>query len=409
MQKTPKGFRLHIGIFGRRNVGKSSLLNVLTRQTVSIVSEVAGTTTDPVEKPMELLPIGPVLFIDTAGVDDVGTLGDMRMARTKKIFDRTDLAIIVTSGKGWGTFEEALIKEFKERNVPAIIVFNKVDLTPPGTDLLDLLNNEKYPVIQTVATVANGIYDLREAIIRKTPQDIINSPVIIRDLIQAGELAILVVPIDKEAPKGRLILPQVQTIRDILDSNAYCMVVKEHELRNAFQRLNSKPAIVVTDSQAFLKVAADTPGDVLMTSFSILFARVKGNLSEFVRGAMVIEDLKPGDNVLIAESCSHHPITDDIGTVKIPNWLKQYVGGKINFNHAQGHDFPEDLQKYKLIIHCGSCMFNRREVLSRIMHAKRAGVPITNYGLTIAYSLGIFERALSPFPDVLEMYRELKK
>ncbi len=409
MQKTPKGLRLHIGIFGRRNVGKSSLLNALTRQTVSIVSDVAGTTTDPVEKPMELLPIGPVVFIDTAGVDDAGILGEMRTARTKKIFDRTDLAIIVTTGNGWSSFEEELLKEFTDRNVPVVIVFNKVDIESPSDDLIRKLTNEKYALVQTVAVKAQGLFDLREAIIKQTPQEIINSPAIISDLIQPGDLVILVVPIDKEAPKGRLILPQVQTIRDILDSDASCMVVKERELRDAFQKLNSKPAIVVTDSQAFLKVAADTPNDVLMTSFSILFARVKGNLSEFVHGAMVIDELKPGDNVLIAESCTHHPITDDIGTVKIPRWLTQYVGGKINFSHSQGHDFPDDLEKYKLIIHCGSCMFNRREVLSRIMHAKRAGVPITNYGLTIAYTLGIFERALSPFPGVLNMYRELKK
>ena len=409
MQKTPKGLRLHIGIFGRRNVGKSSLINALTRQTVSIVSDVAGTTTDPVEKPMELLPIGPVVFIDTADVDDAGILGDMRTARTKKIFDRTDLAIIVTTGENWGPFEEELKTEFRERSVPMIIVFNKSDLETPQNELIEKLNLEKKAVVRTIATESKGIFDLREAIIRQAPQDIINSPTIISDLIQPGDLAILVVPIDKEAPKGRLILPQVQTIREILDSDASCMVVKERELRDAFLKLNSKPAIVVTDSQAFLKVTADTPKDIVMTSFSILFARVKGNLSEFVRGAMVIDKLKPGDNVLIAESCTHHPITDDIGTVKIPRWLTQYVGGKINFSHSQGHDFPDDLEKYKLIIHCGSCMFNRREVLSRIMHAKRAGIPITNYGLTIAYSLGIFERGLSPFPGVLEMYRGLIK
>ncbi|MBN2600385.1 MAG: [FeFe] hydrogenase H-cluster maturation GTPase HydF [Candidatus Marinimicrobia bacterium] len=409
MQKTPKGMRLHIGIFGRRNVGKSSLLNALTRQTVSIVSNVAGTTTDPVEKPMELLPIGPVVFIDTAGVDDSGILGDMRTAHTKKIFDRTDLAIIVTTGNYWGPFEEELATEFTERSVPIITVFNKADLETPSDELVQKLELEKRAVVKAIATEAGGIFDLREAIVRQAPQDIINSPTIISDLIRPGDLAILVVPIDKEAPKGRLILPQVQAIREILDSDAYCMVVKERELRDAFQKLNSKPAIVVTDSQAFLKVAADTPKDVLMTSFSILFARVKGNLSEFVRGAMVIDKLKPGDNVLIAESCTHHPITDDIGTVKIPRWLTQYIGGRINFSHSQGHDFPDDLEKYKLIIHCGSCMFNRREVLSRIMYAKRAEIPITNYGLAIAYSLGIFERALSPFPNVLEMYRKLKK
>lgn len=409
MIKTPKGMRLHIGIFGRRNVGKSSLLNALTRQTVSIVSDVAGTTTDPVEKPMELLPIGPVIFIDTAGIDDSGILGEMRTAKTKNVFNRTDIAILVTTGKGWGHFEKKLLNEFDARKTPVIVVFNKTDIEQPYDSLIRELEEKKIPVVRAIATESQGIYNLREAIIQQTPQEIINSSSIIGDLIHPGDLVILVVPIDKEAPKGRLILPQVQTIRDILDSNATCMVVKEHELRNTFDKLKCKPAIVVTDSQVFLEVAADTPDDVLMTSFSILFARVKGNLSEFVRGSVAIDTLKPGDNVLINEACTHHPITDDIGTVKIPRWLTKYVGGKIHFSHSQGHDFPDDLGKYKMIIHCGACMFNRREVLSRIMHARRAGIPITNYGLTIAYSLGIFERALSPFPDVLEMYRQIKK
>ncbi|MCD6206043.1 MAG: [FeFe] hydrogenase H-cluster maturation GTPase HydF [Candidatus Marinimicrobia bacterium] len=409
MIKTPKGMRLHIGIFGRRNVGKSSLLNALTRQTVSIVSDVAGTTTDPVEKPMELLPIGPVIFIDTAGIDDSGILGEMRTAKTKNVFNRTDIAILVTTGKGWGHFENKLLNEFDARKTPVIVVFNKTDIEQPSDSLIRELEEKKIPVVRAIATESQGIYNLREAIIQQTPQEIINSSSIIGDLIHPGDLVILVVPIDKEAPKGRLILPQVQTIRDILDSNATCMVVKEHELRNTFDKLKCKPAIVVTDSQVFLKVAADTPDDVLMTSFSILFARVKGNLSEFVRGSVAIDTLKPGDHVLINEACTHHPITDDIGTVKIPRWLTKYVGGKIHFSHSQGHDFPDDLGKYKMIIHCGACMFNRREVLSRIMHARKAGIPITNYGLTIAYSLGIFERALSPFPDVLEMYRQIKK
>ena len=409
MIKTPKGMRLHIGIFGRRNVGKSSLLNALTRQTVSIVSDVAGTTTDPVEKPMELLPIGPVIFIDTAGIDDSGILGEMRTAKTKNVFNRTDIAILVTTGKGWGHFENKLLNEFDARKTPVIVVFNKTDIEQPSDSLIRELEEKKIPVVRAIATESQGIYNLREAIIQQTPQEIINSSSIIGDLIHPGDMVILVVPIDKEAPKGRLILPQVQTIRDILDSNATCMVVKEHELRNTFDKLKCKPAIVVTDSQVFLKVAADTPDDVLMTSFSILFARVKGNLSEFVRGSVAIDTLKPGDHVLINEACTHHPITDDIGTVKIPRWLTKYVGGKIHFSHSQGHDFPDDLGKYKMIIHCGACMFNRREVLSRIMHARRAGIPITNYGLTIAYSLGIFERALSPFPDVLEMYRQIKK
>jgi [FeFe] hydrogenase H-cluster maturation GTPase HydF len=409
MQQTPKGLRLHIGIFGRRNVGKSSLLNALTRQTAAIVSEVAGTTTDSVEKPMELLPVGPVLFIDTAGIDDVGILGEMRTEQTRKVFDRTDLAIVVATAADWNEFEEQLIAEFQHRSVPIIVVINKVDRSEPGAPLIERLEKLQIPFVKTVAVEGKGIFDLREVIIQQTPPEIINAPTIIGDLIRPGELIILVVPIDKEAPKGRLILPQVQTIRDILDWDACCLVVKERELRDALHKLNTKPAMVVTDSQAFLKVAADTPGDVPLTSFSILFARLKGNLAELVRGATVIDSLKPGDDVMIAEACSHHPIADDIGTVKIPRWLTQYVGGKLNFSHSQGHDFPADLARYKLIIHCGSCMFNRREVLSRIMHAQRAGVPITNYGLTIAYSLGIFERALSPFPAALSLYRELKE
>jgi len=408
MQKTPKGLRIHIGIFGRRNVGKSSLLNALTRQSVSIVSDVAGTTTDAVEKPMELLPVGPVLFIDTAGVDDTGTLGDMRTAGTRKIFDRTDLAILVAVGSEWSEFEEEIITEFKKRNIPVIVVFNKIDLEKPESALVKNLTEAGLQVVSTVASNGEGLYDLREAIIKETPPEIINPATIIGDLIRPGELVVLVIPIDKEAPKGRLILPQVQTIRDILDNDAYTIVVKERDLRDALGGLKSKPALVITDSQAFLKVAADTPEDILMTSFSILFARYKGNLTEFVRGAVAINALKPGDKVLIAEVCSHHPITDDIGTVKIPRWLNQYVGGEIHFDHCQGHDFPENLPDYKLIIHCGSCMFNRREVLSRIMYARKAGVPITNYGMTIAYSLGIFERALSPFPMAQQLYRKLK-
>lgn len=409
MQKTPKGLRLHIGIFGRRNVGKSSLLNALCRQSVSIVSDIAGTTTDAVEKPMELLPVGPVLFIDTAGLDDAGTLGDMRTAVTRKIFDRIDLAILVTVGSEWSEYEEEIITEFKKRNIPIIVVFNKIDLEKPRPDLIENLTETGLHIVSTVASNGEGLYDLREAIIKETPPEIINLATIIGDLIRPGELVVLVVPIDKEAPKGRLILPQVQTIRDILDNDAYSIVVKERDLHDALEGLKSKPALVVTDSQAFQKVATDTPEDILMTSFSILFARYKGNLTEFVRGAVAIDALKPGDNVLIAEACSHHPITDDIGTVKIPRWLNQYVGGKIHFDHCQGHDFPENLPDYKLIIHCGSCMFNRREVLSRIMYARKAGVPITNYGMTISYSLGIFERALSPFPIAQQLYRKLKK
>ena len=409
MRGTPKGFRLHIGIFGRRNVGKSSLLNALTRQQVSIVSDVAGTTTDPVEKPMELLPVGPVLFIDTAGIDDVGALGEMRVARTRQVFDRTDVGIIVLEAGEWGPFEEGMLEELRRREAPVIVVSNKADLGLPAADVAARLKGLKIPLVRSVASRGDGMLDLREALIRTAPEEFINAPAIIGDLVPAGELVVLVVPIDLEAPKGRLILPQVQAIRDVLDVDAYCMVVKERELRDALDRLNRPPALVVTDSQGFLKVAGDTPAHVPLTSFSILFARYKGDLPELVRGALAIDTLKPGDRVLMAEACAHHPIGEDIGRVKIPRWLTQYVGGKLEFTSVQGHDFPDDVTPYKLIVHCGACMWNRREMLSRLIRCRKAGVPITNYGLTIAYSLGIFERALGPFPAALEAYRELRK
>jgi [FeFe] hydrogenase H-cluster maturation GTPase HydF len=462
MNKTPRGLRLHIGVFGRRNVGKSSLVNALTRQEVSIVSPTAGTTTDPVEKPMELLPIGPVLFIDTAGIDDVGALGAQRIERTRAVFERVDVAVVVcapdalepppapslerrgvenepsplpggttggstrdTSGCGavegfdppptpslegrgtapWTAFEQQLVDEFARRGVPTIAVFNKSDISPPDVVVANALEARQIPCVATIASRGDGVSDLREALIRAAPEDFINTPAIVGDLVPPGELVVLVVPIDKEAPKGRLILPQVQTIRDLLDSDAYCMVVKERELRDALARLNKPPALIVTDSQAFLKVAADTPPGVLLTSFSILFARYKGDLTEMVRGAMAIDTLRPGDRVLIAESCTHHPIGEDIARVKIPRWLTQYVGGKLECNIYSGHDFPPDLASYKLVVHCGACVTNRREVLSRIVRCRQAGVPITNFGLTIACALGIFERALAPFPGALGAFR----
>jgi [FeFe] hydrogenase H-cluster maturation GTPase HydF len=407
MKSTPKGLRLHIGLFGRRNVGKSSLLNALTRQDVSIVSNVAGTTTDAVEKPMEMLPIGPVLFIDTAGIDDVGALGEMRVQKTRQIFDRADIGIIVTEVGVWGDFEEAIFTVLQERQTPIIVVFNKTDLGAPDAKHIARLDKLDVPWIAAAAEKGEGVLDLREALIRTVPDEFINPPTIIGDLVPSGEMAVLVVPIDMEAPKGRLILPQVQCIRDILDSDAYCMVVKERELRDSLDRLKRPPALVVTDSQAFLKVAGDTPDDINMTSFSILFARFKGDLVAYVRGTMAIENLKPGDRILVAESCAHHPIGEDIGRVKLPRWLQQYVGGKLDFVHMQGHDFPDDLSSYSLVINCGSCMWNRREVLSRIVRCQQAGVPTSNYGLTIAYSLGIFERALRPFPAAMDAYLEM--
>ena len=409
MRTTPKGFRLHIGIFGRRNVGKSSLLNAMTRQNVSIVSEVPGTTTDPVEKPMELLPLGPVLFIDTAGIDDVGALGQMRVERTRQVFDRTDVGILVTEAGTWGEYEDGIMAEFARREVPGIVVFNKVDLARPVPAIVKSLKGNKTPFIETVASQGKGVFDLREVLIKSAPEDFINAPSIVGDLVPPGEMVVFVVPIDLEAPKGRLILPQVQAIRDILDCDSYCIVVKERELRDALDRLNRPPALVVTDSQGFLKVEGDTPKTVPLTSFSILFARYKGDLSEFVRGALAIEDLRPGDRVLIAEACSHHPIGEDIGRVKIPRWLMQYVGGKLEFDSVQGHDFPDDATPYKLIVHCGACMWNRREMLTRMLRCRQQGVPIANYGMTIAYSLGILERALQPFPHALDTYRELRR
>ncbi|HSB71353.1 MAG TPA: [FeFe] hydrogenase H-cluster maturation GTPase HydF [Candidatus Methylomirabilis sp.] len=404
-QATPKGLRLHIGLFGRRNVGKSSLLNAITRQHVSIVSEIAGTTTDPVEKPMELLPLGPVLFIDTAGIDDVGALGALRVERTRQVFDRTDLGVIVTQAGEWGGFEEQLLTELTGRGTPVVVVFNKTDLARPAPEVLERLAAKQIRAVQTVAVEGTGILEIRQALLAGAPEDFVNHPTILGDLVGPGEMAVLVVPIDKEAPKGRLILPQVQAIRDLLDSDAYCLVVKERELRRALDRLVMPPRLVVTDSQAFLKVAADTPPEVPLTSFSILFARFKGDLTTQVVGTLAVDQLKTGDRVLIAEACSHHPIAEDIGRVKIPRWLTQYVGGKLEFTHVQGHDFPPDLTPYKLVIHCGACTVNRREVLSRIMRCRQAGVPVSNYGLVIAYSLGIFERALEPFPAALDAYR----
>jgi len=405
MQSTPKSLRLHIGLFGRRNVGKSSLLNAITRQQVSIVSEHAGTTTDPVEKPMELLPLGPVLFIDTAGIDDEGALGELRVQRTRQVFERTDLGVVVAEPGAWGEFEESIVSELASRNVPVIAVFNKSDSGRVSPEVEASLASRKVPVVHTSALTGAGILDFRQALLRHAPDSYVNNPALLGDLVGPGEYAVLVVPIDKEAPKGRLIMPQVQSIRDLLDSDAYCVVVKERELRAAIDNMKKRPRLVVTDSQAFLKVAADTPPDVLMTSFSILFARFRGELLTQVEGTLGIEKLRAGDSILVAEHCSHHPIGEDIGRVKLPRWLTQYVGGKLDFVHVQGHDFPEDLSPYKLVVHCGACTANRREVLGRILRCRQAGVPITNYGLAIAYSLGIFERALEPFPAAAELYR----
>ena len=388
--KALKSMRLHIGIFGKTNVGKSSLLNKISNQSVSIVSDVAGTTTDVVEKSMELLPVGPVTFLDTAGLDDKTDLAEKRIEKTMKIVNRCDVAVVVCDYNGIDDYEKNLIEKFEELKIPYLIVVNKSDVKE--------IKLSGYENILYTSTVSDKdiVFKFKEALVRLLPDDFINTPKIAGDLVPEKSTIILVVPIDKEAPKGRLILPQVQTIRDLLDSNCMPYVVKETELKDALDNLKTPPALVITDSQAFKKVAEIVPENIPLTSFSILFARLKGDLKEFVNGAEAIANLNDGDRVLILESCSHHAIDDDIGRVKIPNLLRQKTGKDLKIEHYSGHDFP-DITPYKLIIHCGACMTNRREVLSRILVANNKNIPITNYGIVISYCLGILPRAVKIF------------
>jgi len=402
MIKAPFGVRLHIGLFGRRNVGKSSLLNALIGQDVSIVSDVPGTTTDVVTKAMELKPLGPVLFLDTAGLDDVGELGGKRIERSICAMDRTDVALLLTDD-GVGEFEERVLTELAGRKIPRIVVFSKSDLSAPSEAAITRASELADTVVTASAITGAGVADTRGALIRHAPADFMDRAGVLPDAVGPGDVVVLVVPIDLEAPKGRLILPQVQTIREVLDCDARAVIVKERELADTLDMLKVKPRLVVTDSQVILKVAADVPPDVPVTGFSVLFARWKGDLETFVLGTASIDRLRPGDRVLVAEACTHHPIGDDIGRVKIPRWLRQYVGGDLDFTHVQGHDFPDDLADYQLVIMCGSCMQNRREVLTRLDRCRRAGVPVANYGLVIAFSLGVFSRMLSPFPRLQEM------
>lgn len=400
MQDTPKGSRLHIAIFGRRNAGKSSLINALTNQDIALVSPVAGTTTDPVYKAMEILPLGPVMLIDTAGIDDVGELGLMRVEKTMQVLNKTDLGVIVIDPvAGVAGFELELKEAFKKRNIPVVVVVNKSDDHLVACDKLEswekILENK---IVQLSAKTGQGIEELKKMLIQKSPDDWEGAP-LIGDLLEKGDMVILVIPIDTAAPKGRLILPQVQTIRDILDHDATCLVVKEEELKGALTNLRNKPKIVVTDSQEFGRVDADTPDGVLLTSFSILMARHKGDLATLAAGAKAVDCLRPGDRVLIAEGCTHHRQTDDIGKAKIPRWLKQAVGGDLNFEWVSGGTFPADISKYNLIVHCGSCMLNRREMLYRLAVAREQNVPIVNYGVLIAKLHGILHRALGPFPQ----------
>ena len=350
-----KGLRLHIGIFGRRNVGKSSLLNAITRQHVSIVSEVAGTTTDPVEKPMEFLPLGPVLFVDTAGIDDLGMLGEMRVQKTRKVLDRVDLGVIVSDG-AWGEFEEGIEMELRARKVPVIAVMNKSDLHVVSDAATSRLEALGIPWVSTRADRGDGILRLRELLLENAPADFLDERVLLADLVGPGGTAVLVMPIDKEAPKGRLILPQAQAVRDLLDHHCIAVVVQEPQLLAAIDQMAVRPKLVVTDSQAFQNVMAITPPDIPVTGFSVLFSRFRGDLITQVEGTLAVDRLKPGDRILVAEACSHHPIGEDIGRVKIPRWLTNYVGGELSFTTVQGHDFPDDLSPYKLVIHCGACM-----------------------------------------------------
>ena len=389
--------RVHIGFFGLRNAGKSSVVNAVTGQSLSLVSETKGTTTDPVQKAMELLPIGPVVIIDTPGIDDVGALGEMRVKRALQVLDKTDIAILVVDAeKGLQQADQELLTLFEEKKIPHITVYNKSDLlsAPPVLQEHEICVSAKDGI---------QIYELKERIgaLVKAASAEADEKRIVADLIQPEDVVVLVVPIDSAAPKGRLILPQQQTIRDVLESGAISVVTRETELPQTLRSLAKKPALVITDSQAFKKVNADTPADVPLTSFSILFARYKGDLKEAVHGAAQLDKLQDGDTVLISEGCTHHRQCGDIGTVKLPNWIRKYTGKELSFEFTSGGEFPEDLSPYALVVHCGGCMLNEREMKARIARAVAQNVPITNYGICIAQVHGILKRSVEMFPDVL--------
>lgn len=407
LQATPRSNRVHIALFGRRNAGKSSLINAITKQEIAVVSSVKGTTTDPVYKSMELLPLGPVVFIDTAGLDDEGELGELRKKKTLEVLNKTDLALLVIdASEGISDFDAAIAAYVKQKKIPVVGVWNKTDLLPGAEHLLqDAERRLDIRMIPVSAVDRKGITELKKAMADAVPDDE-DKFKIVGDLIGPGDFVVLVTPIDKAAPKGRLILPQQQTIRDILESDAIAVVTKEFELKETLERLGTKPKLVITDSQAFLKASADTPKDIPLTSFSILFARHKGDLVELVKGAKTVDKLKDGDKVLIAEACTHHQQSDDIGRVKIPRWIRQMTGKQIEFEFANGFTFPDNIRDYSLIVHCGSCMLNRRSMLYRIEQAVEAGIPIVNYGVLIAYVQGIFPRAIDMFPLARMMWEE---
>ncbi len=414
MNTTPKALRLHIGIFGRVNVGKSSFLNMLTGQSVAITSPVEGTTTDTVEKAMELLPIGPVLFLDTAGIDDKSDLGHLRVKKARKEIGRSDIVVLIIEAGVFGEYEESVLKDAKDAGIPVILAVNKSDLLYP-TDKFLMSLRDKVNAIVIVSSLDfdnrdKYVNEFKSALINLLPDDFIKSPPLLSDLVRPGKMCVLVVPIDMEAPKGRLILPQVQVIRDVLDNDSLAVVVKEGELSFLLKNgLAQVPDLVVCDSQVVLKVSADVPSHIKMTTFSILFSRYKGDLAEAAKGAAVIDKLKRGDKILIAEACTHHAIEDDIARVKIPRWIRQYLGWSPEIDMVSGKDYPDNLAEYKLVIHCGACMLNRRQMLHRIHLAKKSGLAITNYGVAISLLQGVLDRVLSPFPLALEAYNEARE
>jgi [FeFe] hydrogenase H-cluster maturation GTPase HydF len=395
MIAAPKSLRLHIALFGRTNTGKSSFLNLIAGQQVSIVSEHPGTTTDVVEKAMELLPIGPVVFIDTAGLDDTTALGGKRVETSAQVFDRADVILLICDGTPDGTYEQAVTARAAAKHIPVLRIANKADLTSPA-DPADLACNSTDP-----ASRDKVLAQLKARLIAVCPDEFIAPPPLVGNLLQPGGLAVLIVPIDLQAPKGRLILPQVSTIRDALDHDAATLVVKESEYTHILGLLRQAPDLVVCDSQVVLKMVNETPPDIPCTTFSILFARLKGDLPKLAAGAAAIERLKAGDKVLIAESCSHHPTEDDIGRVKIPRWLRQHCRCELQIEVYAGRDFPANLSEYSLVVQCGGCMHNRREILTRIETCEAAGVPITNYGVCISHTQGVLRRVLAPFPEAL--------
>lgn len=395
MFQTPKANRIHIGIFGRRNAGKSSLINALAGQNLSIVSPVAGTTTDPVEKAIEILPLGPVVLLDTAGIDDDGNLGSLRVEKTIAALKRTDLALLIfTSQTGFGEYEEKLVSWFNENKIAFILIYHKSDLGEMPEQIKNKI--KAYGWLPVSSKTGENINRLKGLMAQKAPA-FFEENTIVGDLISPGDSVVLVIPIDTGMPKNRLILPQVQTIRDILDHDAMAYCVKERELHYALDQLKKPPKLVVTDSHAFMKADADVPRNIPLTSFSILFSRYKGELLPSLEAVSRLKTLKDGARVLIAEGCTHHAQPDDLGKVKIPRWLRNYLGVDLSFSHSAGKDFPEDLSPYDLIIQCGGCMITRREMLHRIYRAKEAGVPILNYGIIIAFLHGILKRSVEVF------------